>query len=257
MRSQARRNVQFKDYFSEHSAAYATHRPSYPTALVDLVADVAGTRELAWDAGCGSGQMSVPLAARFEHVVATDASAEQIARATRHARVEYHTTPAEASGLTDGIVDLAVAAQAAHWFSLPAYYDEVRRVARPGAAIALVTYGLTSIDDDIDSVVDHFYSDVLAPYWSPERRHVEDGYRSLPFPFAEIATPTLELTADWSMADLFGYVATWSAVRALERAQGRSAVDAFCRDLERAWGPADEVRRVRWPLALRLGRIER
>ena len=246
----------FKDYFSEHSAAYATHRPTYPSALINLLADAAGTCELAWDAGCGSGQLSVPLAERFERVVATDASAEQIARATKHARVEYRTALADESGLPDGVVDLSVAAQAAHWFSLPAYYAEVRRVARPGAAVALVTYGLTSIDKAIDPVVDHFYSRVLAPFWKPERRHVEDGYRSLPFPFAEISTPTLEITATWSLAELFGYVTTWSAVRALEKEQGRAAVDAFRRNLQRAWGPEAEVRCIRWPLAVRLGRVD-
>src|SRR2546430_12347453 len=30
----------------------------------------------------------------------------------------------------------------------------------------------------VDLVIDRFYSQVLGPYWPPERRHVDDGYRS-------------------------------------------------------------------------------
>ena len=48
----------FKDHFSEVAAAYAAHRPTYPPALVDLLARLAPARRLAWDAGCGSGQLS-------------------------------------------------------------------------------------------------------------------------------------------------------------------------------------------------------
>src|SRR5436305_11939804 len=89
----------FKDHFSDHPAAYAAHRPTYPVALVDFLAEVAPRRQLAWDCGCGSGQLSVLLAARFERVVATDASAEQIAHAAPHPKVRYAHAPAEASGL--------------------------------------------------------------------------------------------------------------------------------------------------------------
>lgn len=246
----------FKDHFSEAAAAYAAHRPTYPTALVDFLAGVAPRRGLAWDCGCGSGQLSVLLAGRFARVVATDASAEQLAHAAPHPRVEYARAPAEASGLPDAVADLAVAAQAAHWFDLEGYYAEVRRVARPGAIVALVTYAVMRIADDIDRVVDRFYGNVLVPYWPPERRHTEDGYRSLPFPFAEIAAPRLDLRADWALPQVLGYVETWSAVRALRRAAGSAAVDAFRRDLARAWGSAEASRAIRWPLAIRAGRVD-
>ena len=77
----------FKNHFSDRAAAYAARRPTYPVALVDFLADVAPRRELAWDSGCGSGQLSVLLAGCFEQVIATDASAEQIGRASCRERV--------------------------------------------------------------------------------------------------------------------------------------------------------------------------
>ncbi|OLC73141.1 MAG: SAM-dependent methyltransferase [Gemmatimonadetes bacterium 13_1_40CM_4_69_8] len=245
----------FKDHFSDVAAAYAAHRPSYPAGLVDFLARLAPAKRLAWDSGCGSGQLSVLLAGPFARVVATDASPEQIAQAAVHPKVEYRCTRAEASGLPERVADLATAAQAVHWFDLPAYYAEVRRVARPDGIVAVISYGVVTADADLDGVIQPFYRNVLGSYWPPERRHVDDGYRSLPFPFEELAAPAFEIRLDWRLDDLIGYVATWSAVWALEQAEGQGPLGRFRRDLEAAWGPATVVRTVRWPLALRVGRV--
>src|SRR5439155_25705660 len=91
----------FKDHFSEVAAAYAAHRPSYPAALVDFLARLAPARRLAWDSGCGSGQLSVLLAGPFERVVATDASRQPIAQAAPHPKEEYRLSNAEANRLPD------------------------------------------------------------------------------------------------------------------------------------------------------------
>lgn len=245
----------FADHFSDTASGYAAHRPTYPAALVDFLAEIAPGRALAWDCGCGSGQLSVLLAGRFGQVIATDASAAQIACAPRHAGVEYRCAPAEASGLAKGSVDLAVAAQAAHWFDLAAYYAEVCRVGRPGTAVALVSYGVMAAGEPIDRVIWPFYSEVLASYWPKERRHVEEGYRGLLFPFQEVETPPLEIRVSWRLPDLLGYVETWSAVRALRKAEGPEPVSRFRQSLTEAWqhGPAERL--VRWPLAIRAGHL--
>jgi SAM-dependent methyltransferase len=245
----------FKDHFSGVASGYAAHRPNYPIELADFLANVAPGRRLAWDCGCGTGQLSTLLAARFEQVIATDASAEQIQNATPHPGVDYRCAPAEASGLPDSAVDLAAAAQAAHWFDVTAYYAEVKRVARPRAIVALVTYNLAMIDARVDPILRRFYSEALRSYWPPERRLVEAGYRSLPFPFDEIDAPRLEIRALWTLGDLRGYVETWSALRAMEKAAGRTEIENFYRDLAAVWGSEGEVRPVRWPLTLRVGRL--
>lgn len=247
----------FKDHFSHGSAAYAANRPTYPPALADLLAEAAPRRGAALDVGCGTGQLSTLLAERFERVIATDASAAQIAQATPHPRIRYACAPAEATGVEAGSVDLVVAAQAAHWFDLDRFYAEARRVATPGAAIALVAYGILELPENAaaHAVFSRFYHDDAGPHWPPERAHVEAGYRTLAFPFPEIETPPLAITLRWPLAGLVGYVDTWSALKGLRAARGEAPLDAFRRDLAAAWGDPDAEKLVRFPLALRLGRI--
>ena len=245
----------FKDHFSVAASGYAAHRPVYPRSVAEALAARSPGRALAWDAGCGSGQLSVVLGEVFARVVATDASAAQIAQATPHPRVQYAVAPAEASGLPDGSVDCAVAAQAAHWFDLDAYYREVRRVSRPGGLVALVTYAVMEVDPEIERLVERFYWHTLEGHWPPERRLVEEGYRSLPFPFEPVAAPVLALEHRWNADQLLGYVGTWSAVQSLKKAGRGDELEQFGEAIHAAWGDPALPRRIRWPLSLRLGRI--
>jgi ubiquinone/menaquinone biosynthesis C-methylase UbiE len=248
-------NKGFQDYFSASASAYAQHRPTYPQELVDFLVRSCAHPGVAWDCGCGSGQLSVLLANRFQHVLATDPSEQQLANAKQHPRVEYRLGSAEASGLTDRSVDLSVAAQAAHWFDLPAYYAEVRRVTKPGGIVALITYGNMVADEAVLRLLQHFYKDVTGPYWPPGRKHVEEGYRSFAFPFGELPTPQLEIHREWDLPATIGYVETWSATTALRQAKGDAPIEKFRRDLAEAWGSKETVRLIRWPLSIRLGRV--
>lgn len=245
----------FKDHFSSGSADYAAYRPTYPGELVDRLADVSPAQDRALDCGCGTGQLSVLLADRFHEVVATDASAAQIAKAAPRDGVMYRTAPAEKSGLADASVDLITVAQAAHWLDLERFYAEARRVARPQAVIALITYGVLHVDGGVDRHVQRFYYDTIAPYWPAERRHVEDGYRSLPFPFQEIAFPPLAIEVTWRLEDLLGYINTWSAVKAAEKALDSNPVEHLAAALRKDWDDPGVARRVIWPLSVRAGRI--
>jgi SAM-dependent methyltransferase len=245
----------FKDHFSSNAAGYAAYRPTYPMELVNELAKITPSQALALDCGCGTGQLSVLLAERFDRVVATDASAAQIEKAESHQRVTYRTALAEDSGLPDASVDLITVAQAAHWLDLDKFYTEVRRVARPNAVLALITYGVLHVEGDVDPTVQHFYYETIGPYWPAERRHVEEGYRSLSFPFPEARLPQLAIEATWSLDDLMGYIHTWSAVRAAEKALGTSPAGQFELELRRLWGDVATKRRVTWPLSLRVGHV--
>src|SRR6266850_577542 len=112
------RAMTFEDHYSGHADAYARHRPRYPDELFAWLASVIPGRALAWDAGTGNGQVAVALTEHVDRVVATDASADQLARAEAHERVAYRNEPADRVSLPSGSVDLITAGAAAHWFEL-------------------------------------------------------------------------------------------------------------------------------------------
>lgn len=248
-------NADFKDHFSSGSAGYAAHRPTYPMALVDELASKSPALERALDCGCGTGQLSVLLAERFDEVIATDASAAQIANAQPHDGVKYRTALAEDSGLPERSVDLITVAQAAHWLDLAKFYAEACRVARPRAVIALITYGVLQVEGPVDRAVQHFYHETIYQFWPAERRHVEDGYCSLPFPFPEIDLPKFAIEVTWRLEDLVGYIHTWSAVKVAEKTLGSSPIECFVDQLRHDWGDPTSLRRVTFPLSVRAGRI--
>src|SRR5215207_7689770 len=195
----------FKDHFSGHAAAYAASRPGYPDDLLDWVSALPAGRRLAWDCATGSGQAAVGLGRRFERVVATDASEQQIENAVEHPGVEYRVAPAERSGLPGGSVDLVAVAQALHWFHFTLFYAEVRRVLAPGGAIAAWTYNLARVEPAVDRLIDRLARGVVGPYWPPERCWVDEDYETIPFPFDEIAAPPFELVESWDLARMIRY----------------------------------------------------
>lgn len=244
----------FKDHFSGHAGGYAEARPTYPEALFDWLAARCDRHELAWDAGCGNGQASLALAHRFRRVHASDPSAPQIAAAPADARVAWRVEPAEQCSLPDACADLVTVAQAYHWFDHARFCGEVRRVLRPEGVVALWTYGLSRVDPAVDAVFARLYDDVLGPYWPPERRHVENGYRELPFPFEELAAPRFEMRLDWTLAQYLAYLRSWSASQRHLQRTGRDAVADAAEAMARAWGDPGLARPVAWPLSLRVGR---
>src|SRR4029078_487770 len=155
---------------------------------------------VVWDCAAGNGQATVDLAERFFQVIATDGSKEQISAAKPHPRIEYRIATAEESGLPDQSVRLVTVAQAVHWFDFDRFYAEVRRVLRPGGVIALWAYGLNLVEDDeINRVIHGFYAETVGPYWPPERRLVEEEYRTIPLPFKENTAPAFSMEALWTL----------------------------------------------------------
>lgn len=246
----------FVDHFAPVARDYARFRPVYPADLFAWLATIVPARAVAWDCGAGSGQASRSLAEHFARVVATDASATQIDAASPHPQVEYRVAAAEASGLPAGTVDLVTVAQALHWFDLERFYAEVRRVLKPGGVLAIWSYGvLTVAGPAVDERVQTFYRDTVGPYWPPERQLVESGYRHLPFPFGEWQPPPFQMEVSWSLAELLGYVRSWSATGRFEAAQGYDPVVRLAEDLAPLWGSPRTPRTVIWPLAVRVGRV--
>lgn len=242
--------MSFQDLFSHDSAAYRDARPTYPEALFAWIATASRQRCAAWDCACGNGQATVPLSRYFDKVYGTDASKSQIEAAPLADNIEFRVADAGASGLTESSVDVVTCAQAAHWFDHDAFHREVRRVLKPGGLLCLWTYGVHHVSDEFDLPMGEFYSEVVGPYWPPERHHVDSHYTDLPFPFDRIEAPSLEMEHEWDLAQLFAYVSTWSASKAYTDANGVDPIQTVRERLTSAWGDPATRRTVRWPLTI-------
>ncbi len=245
----------FKDYFSSVSNSYRNYRPRYPEALFEHLRRVAPSGSLAWDCATGNGQAATMLARQFSSVIATDASAEQIAEAEPADNIRYQVATAESSGIADGSVDLTTVAQALHWFDLPAFVEEVRRVSVPGAALSIWSYAILESTAAVDAVIETLYNGILGDYWTPERKLVEEGYASVAVPFEELPVPDFAMHADWTLAELVGYLSTWSAGKRYEAQHGEAPLALVQDDLAAAWGDPDSRLRVSWPLTVRIWRV--
>jgi ubiquinone/menaquinone biosynthesis C-methylase UbiE len=246
----------FHDHFSNVARRYANFRPHYPTALFDHLATLAPRDSLVWDCAAGSGQATIDLADRFDRIIATDASAEQIASAPRRDNVEYRVALAEQSGLAAESVGLITVAQALHWFNQERFFAEVKRVLKPGGVLAVWVYATNRVEgEEVDAIVQDYYSNVVGPYWPPERKMTENGYRTITLPFPEITpAPSFRMEVRWTLNQLLGYFSTWSATNRFIKAVGHNPIEPLTTALVKVWGNLNSPRLVFWPLSLRVGR---
>jgi len=247
--------VNFKDHFSKQAADYAQYRPRYPAALFEYLASQAPAKKIAWDCGTGNGQAALGLAPHFDLVIATDPSEKQIRNATPQARIKYVVAPAEQTDIAPQSVDLITVAQALHWFDFERFYAEVRRVSQPRGIIAVWFYNLLYTEPAITKVVNEFYFDVVGPYWPPERKLIEEEYRTIPFPFIEKKAPAFNLAAEWNLHELIGYLNTWSATQKYISQNGGNPIEKIFDKLAKVWGSAENIKRIEWPLNLRVGKL--
>jgi SAM-dependent methyltransferase len=240
--------------FEQGGERYASGRPVYPSKLAFTLAGLVSNHALAVDVGCGTGQLSVLLAEYFDAVRAFDPSDSQLAHARAHPKVSYAKAPAEALPVASGSANLITAAQAAHWFDRPRFYAEVRRIAAPGAVLALITYNNAEADTEAMKPIGQLYQ-ALDPWWRAEREDVETAYARFDFPFDEIEAQGGAIVHDWTFDEMAAYLESWSALRAA-RADGQDEMaDKYLDQARELWGE-DKIR-VRWPITIRAGFVHK
>lgn len=244
-----------RNWFDDGGKSYARFRPEYPPQLAEYLSSVSPDTQLGIDVGCGNGQLTQLLAAHFSHTIGIDPSPDQIANAVSRERVTYVCAPAEKLPVADQTASLICAAQAAHWFDLPSFYTEVRRVARPDAILALISYGVLEMDSMLNARFEKFYWNEIGPYWPPERKLVDEGYSTIDFPFEELSQPEFKIAVEWNLAEFLGYLSTWSAIKRAKEAGRDDLLMEFAQEISAIWGSESVKRSIQWPIKMRIGRI--
>ncbi len=247
------------DHFSEQADIYENARPHYPDVIFsDFHTRVTEqfTREhftgndetpiIVADIGAGSGQATQSLAPLFSHLFAIDPIPDIIARCPAATNVTRLAARAESVPLAAHQLHGIFCAQSAHWFDLPAFHAEMRRVCHPHAPIAFASYGRTRISPDIDQQMDEFEK-IIGPYWPAGRDHVDSHYRHLDIEFPILARQEYPMHLNWSVDQFCAYVASWSSVTAYNRVQATNCLDELFPALRAQW---DGLKTVHWPLTV-------
>ncbi|TBW29081.1 class I SAM-dependent methyltransferase [Gramella sp. KN1008] len=241
-----------KDNFSSQAEEYYRFRPKYPGGVYDFMTTRLKCFDNAWDCGTGNGQVAVELSKFFTSIEATDISSKQLKNAVLRQNINYSIQPAEKTDFPDDHFDLIITAQAIHWFDFDNFYAEVKRCLKPDGLFAILGYGLFSSNPVTNQIIDHFYNNILGPFWDPERKYLEEHYRNIPFPFLELSTPHFQQKYEWNIDHLLGYLRTWSAVMHYSRQKHSDPVSLIEKDLRKAFGKKNEVI---FPILFRLGRL--
>ncbi len=130
--------------FSDRVANYTLYRPSYPATALDWLLEKAALNASSCiaDIGSGTGKFTELLVNRGLRVIGVEPNApmraESDLRLSKNPNYSSVGGGAEATLLDVKSVDLIVAAQAFHWFDLEKAKIEFKRIAKPGAGLALI-----------------------------------------------------------------------------------------------------------------------
>jgi len=244
-----------KDLFSKQSDLYARYRPTYPKELYDYIVSFVKEKNTAWDCATGNGQAAVVLSEYFKKVIATDISTAQIEKATAKENIEYKVCPAEFTPFTENTFDLVAVAQAYHWLKWDKFRNEVYRVCKPNAVIAVwMYYNNSTGDKKVDDAIHDFYENVTRKYWDYERRYVEEKYFAVEFDYELLPVKDFETTLEWQREDMLGYISSWSAIQKYIKTNGHSPIPIIEKEIKRLW-PEGEVKKVVFPIYLKLGKV--
>ncbi|MDZ7804781.1 class I SAM-dependent methyltransferase [Thiohalophilus sp.] len=244
----------FADHFSKQATDYTRYRPHYPPELFDYLVSLCPQYERALDVATGNGQAAVALGEHFAKVIGCEPSLAQLRNAQKQHTLEYLCSTAEQLPFPDETFDLISVAQAVHWFDHARFNAEAVRLLKPGGVLAIWGYGLFSIAPAIDALINDYYAHTLKGYWPEERHWIERSYADLPFPFAQLDTPAFHIQAQWTLPEVIGYLATWSATQRYLADYNHNPLPALEQRLAEHWPDPSQPKPIQWPIHLLAGR---
>ncbi|WP_181774545.1 class I SAM-dependent methyltransferase [Amycolatopsis pittospori] len=139
-------------FSGEVAGFYQRYRRGYPAEVLDaLVAEFGLTAEdVALDLGCGTGQLTLPLAGRTRAVVGMDPEPDMLAQARKAATGITNATwlvgadtdvPALEALLGKEKLGVVTIGQALHWMDRDTLFPALRSLVRPGGGVAVITNG--------------------------------------------------------------------------------------------------------------------
>ena len=179
--------------FSGLEDRYQKYRPAYPAQILDSLHAIVETgRDYSWpelpsliDVGAGTGILTRQLRDKFGtgfRYIAVEPGNSMRRRAEAETdpslHIEYVDGSAEAVPVEAQSAALVIAAQAAHWFDRPRFYDEAARILVPGGILALLYNDRDWRRDALLVAYEDFLESRLRAYIRPWREQKADSDRA-------------------------------------------------------------------------------
>jgi SAM-dependent methyltransferase len=146
---------QLRAVFDQAAELYDRARPGYPAQLVEELVQFAGIEAASrvLEVGCGTGQLTVPLAERGCQIVALDLGPNLAALArrnlARHPAARVIVAVFEDWPLPTEPFDAVVSATAFHWLDPAVRVSKAANALRPGGTLATIaTHHVAGGDED-------------------------------------------------------------------------------------------------------------
>jgi len=236
---------------------YAKYRRGYPPAAVDAIAEAFGLRtdDIVVDLGCGTGQLSLPLAARVRAVVGMDPEPDMLVLARRAAEERAVTNtswivgadrdlPALGALVGNRRVGTVTIAVAIHWMDRDTLFRAARPLLRPGGGIAVVTNGTPLWLQDTDwsrTLRDHLQRWLGRPLTGSCQTDIEGrqlNRAALESAGYNVTESSVDYDAEVTIGDLIGGV--FSAMSA-DRLPPPRQREEFAAQLRTALGPHEPL----------------
>lgn len=234
---------------------YQKYRRGYPAPVIDALAAALQLRpdDVVVDLGCGTGQLTLPLARRVRAVIGMDPEPDMLERARDVGREQGSTNviwllgadsdiPALGTLLGDARLGAVTVGQALHWMDHDTLFRTLAPLIRSGGGVAVVTNGTPAWLQDttwsraLRNFLERWLGKSLTfPCGSDDasQRRYADSLRAAGF---HVSETSVEYTAEMDLDHLIGGVYSALSVNQLPAPDQRPH---FAEQIRQALHPAE------------------
>ena len=208
--------------FASAVPQYARYRAGYPSADVAVLARALGLERTGTvlDVGCGTGQLTLPLARHAAAVIAVDPVPAMLGFGRRAAAAAHVDNVTWVEGAADSLEELtAPGVQAAtfaasfHWTDRPRVLGALDRLLAPAGSVAVLGNGLDDAEDpDWARALGELRRSYLGADLEADARHPQDGHRTVleNSAFSDVRRLVWEWTRELTVEQAVGLQFTYS-----------------------------------------------
>lgn len=234
--------------FSDRVDDYVKYRPTYPSEVIDLIAQVARLDSLSVvaDIGCGTGIFSKLLLQTGAMIVGVEPNEPMLEAAKQlldsEPRFRAVRATAEATSLEDHSYDAVTAAQAFHWFRRDEARAEFQRILKPQGWVFLVWNERLSDTSEFARGYEEILKDLATDYAMTRHRNTSDEELLAWFQNSSARIESFDHSQSLSLEGLLGRAYSSSYVPA----SGTPEREAITNRLTRLFDDCQVDEEIRW-----------